>query len=66
MEKLLQVGMVSPSSSSSSRESDNITDGTGRESIMRDSELALAGVTLYQLIKDYFKELIKYVNICYY
>lgn len=58
MERLLPVETAS--SSSISPESDDLSDGTGNESIARDSELALAGVTLYQLIKDHFKELIKY------
>lgn len=53
MEGLLQVN----SSSSISPEPDDTVDGGDR--VSHDSELAMAGVTLYQLIKDHFKGLIR-------
>ena len=57
MAKLLSAEMVT--TSSISQEPDDVSDGTGKESISRNSELALAGMTLYHHIKDHFKELIR-------
>ena len=48
------------SAGSASPELEDASDGTGRESMERLSELAVAGWTLHQLIKDHFKELIRY------
>lgn len=55
MERLL----LQVSSTSSSPGSDDTVDSSERgEGATLDSELAMAGVTLYQLIKDHFKSLI--------
>jgi len=58
MDGLLRVG--ASSGSSTSPEPDDVSDGTGKNSMERTSELAMAGYTLYQLIKDHFKELIRW------
>ena len=55
MERLLQVNT---SSSISPEPDDTVDAGERGEGVAYDSELAMAGVTLYQLIKDHFKDLI--------
>lgn len=58
MDGLLRAGATS--GLSTSPEPDDASDGTGKDSMERVSELAMAGWTLHQLIKDHFKELIRY------
>ena len=53
MERLLH------SNTSISPEPEENTDAADKDTVAQDSELAMAGVTLYQLIKDHFRELIR-------
>ena len=54
MERLLLQVNSTPQSSPE----DSVDTGERGEGVAQDSELAMAGVTLYQLIKDHFRELI--------
>ena len=42
----------------------DVEDGEERDSLQPDSELAMAGVALQQLIQDHFTELFRCVSLC--
>ena len=55
MEMLLQVN----STTSVSPEPDDLVDTGDKNGVVTDSELVIAGITLHQLIRDHFKDLIR-------
>ena len=58
-DRMEQLIRANTSSSISPEPEDMVDNAGGKKDVASDSELAMAGVTLIQLIRDHFRELIR-------